>query len=211
MGNHFALAEIEVASRQVKTLVKDTDWDLRAPRYSPDGQSVAFIASHQGRKHTMPDQLAICHRQRGDWQVVSADWDHAVHAPLLWEEDGLSVLFAAEQQGRTHLWRFELASRSAEVLVQGGWLGGFDKRSAVRAFLQQQWKVRLRADDPRFAYVGDSFNDAPMFEAFALSVGVANVLDVIDRLDAPPKYVTRAREGRGFCELVDAIARARRS
>jgi HAD superfamily hydrolase (TIGR01484 family) len=91
------------------------------------------------------------------------------------------------------------------------WIGPFDKRSAVRDFLQSQWKVKLRADDPRYVYVGDSFNDAPMFEAFALSVGVANVADVLDRLEAPPKFITRAREGRGFCELVDAIARARKA
>lgn len=89
------------------------------------------------------------------------------------------------------------------------WLGHFDKRSAVRDFLKSQWKVALKPADPRYVYVGDSFNDAPMFAAFSLSVGVANVLEVMDRLDAPPKYVTRAREGRGFCELVDAISRAR--
>ncbi len=91
------------------------------------------------------------------------------------------------------------------------WLGGFDKRSAVKDFLLRQWKVRLHPVDPRFVYVGDSFNDAPMFAAFSLSVGVANVLDVLDRLDDPPKFITRAREGSGFCELVDAIAHARRT
>lgn len=90
------------------------------------------------------------------------------------------------------------------------WIGGFDKRSAVRDFLRDQWKVEFRPDDKRFLYVGDSFNDAPMFEAFSLSIGVANVLDVLERLEAPPKYVTRGREGRGFCELVDAIARAQK-
>lgn len=90
------------------------------------------------------------------------------------------------------------------------WLGSFDKRSAVRDFLRDQWKVALKPRDPRYVYVGDSFNDAPMFDAFSLSVGVANVLDVLKDLDAAPKFVTRAREGRGFCELVDAISRARR-
>ncbi len=90
------------------------------------------------------------------------------------------------------------------------WIGDFDKRSAVKDFLRQQWNEALEGADPRYVYVGDSFNDAPMFEAFSLSVGVANVMDVLDRLDAPPKFVTRAREGRGFCELVDAIARAQK-
>ncbi len=90
------------------------------------------------------------------------------------------------------------------------WIGSFDKRSMVRAFIKNEWKLKLKADDRRFVYVGDSYNDAPMFDAFSLSVGVANVLDVLDQLTARPKFVTRAREGRGFCELVDAIARARR-
>ena len=90
------------------------------------------------------------------------------------------------------------------------WIGEFDKCSAVRDFIAREWKLKLRAADPRFVYVGDSFNDAPMFAAFSLSIGVANVLDILDRLAAWPKFVTRAREGRGFCELVDAIARARR-
>ncbi len=90
------------------------------------------------------------------------------------------------------------------------WLGNFDKRSAVRNFMLRHWNVRFRPVDPRFVYVGDSFNDAPMFAAFSLSVGVANVVDVIDRLDAVPKFMTRAREGRGFCELVQAIAHAQK-
>lgn len=90
------------------------------------------------------------------------------------------------------------------------WVGDFDKRWAVRRFLRLEWKRLLEVEDRRWVYVGDSFNDAPMFEAFALSIGVANVRDVLDRLDAPPKYVTRAREARGFGEVADAIVRARR-
>lgn len=89
------------------------------------------------------------------------------------------------------------------------WLGEFDKRTAVERFLAEEWSTTLAADDRRFVYVGDSFNDQPLFEAFALSVGVANVRDV--ELERPPKFVTRAREGKGFGELADAVVRARRS
>lgn len=90
------------------------------------------------------------------------------------------------------------------------WVGDFDKNWAVRRFVKQEWKKTIAADERRYVYVGDSFNDAPMFEAFPLSIGVANVRDVLDRLDAPPKFVTRAREGKGFGEVADAIVRARR-
>ena len=90
------------------------------------------------------------------------------------------------------------------------WIGAFDKRWMVRQFLKREWKSTLAHQDARYVYVGDSFNDAPMFEAFSLSIGVANVKDVLDRIPHPPHYVTRAREGRGFVEVAKAILEARR-
>jgi hypothetical protein len=52
--------------------------------------------------------------------------------------------------------------------------------------------------------VGDSPNDTSLFnpELFPLSVGVANVWDYAQELIYQPAYVTKAREGEGFCELV---------
>jgi HAD superfamily hydrolase (TIGR01484 family) len=90
------------------------------------------------------------------------------------------------------------------------WIGAFDKRSMVERFLRTEWRAKLKPNDPRFVFVGDSFNDAPLFEAFALSVGVANVREVLSRIDQPPAYLTREREGRGFRELVRAILAQRR-
>lgn len=85
------------------------------------------------------------------------------------------------------------------------WRGRFDKRSAVRRLLKHAWGLRLEPGDKRFVYVGDSFNDAPMFGEFALSVGVANVRRVLERLETPPAFITRAEEGRGFEELARAL------
>ena len=52
--------------------------------------------------------------------------------------------------------------------------------------------------------VGDSPNDESLFvgDDFPHSVGVANIAEFSDRLRHQPTYVTRAREGEGFCELV---------
>lgn len=90
------------------------------------------------------------------------------------------------------------------------WLGPFDKLTAVRRFVQLEWGQKVRSRDPRFVYVGDSFNDAPMFGEFPLSVGVANVLDVLDRLEARPSFVTKRREGEGFQEVARLVEAARR-
>jgi hypothetical protein len=55
--------------------------------------------------------------------------------------------------------------------------------------------------------VGDSPNDESLFDQryFPLSVGVANVLDYLNKLQHQPVYITNASEGEGFCELVELI------
>jgi dipeptidyl aminopeptidase/acylaminoacyl peptidase len=131
IGNCFALAELHLRSGRISVIAQDAAWDFGAPRYSPDGDRVAFIASEQGRKHTMPGQLAVWSREDGRWDVVSATWDHDVHAPLQWEDDGQAVLLRAEQQGRAHLWRFDLPDRRAEVLVHGGTVQAYAKAAGT--------------------------------------------------------------------------------
>lgn len=84
------------------------------------------------------------------------------------------------------------------------WSGSFDKLIACRALA-----ASMGLPESAVAYCGDSLNDEPMFEAFELSVGVANVRDVLDRLAHPPRFATRAREGRGFEELVRHLLKAR--
>ena len=159
----FALAEIDLRTGKVRVLARHDEWDFGAPRYSPDGTRIAFTASHQGKKHTMPSLLALYERETGAWEVVSAEWDHEVHAPLHWEDDGLALLFMAEQRGRTHLWRFEIADRRAEIAVRGGWIGGFDKAAGTLVSLCDTalHPARLFVHPPgEEARRLESFNDA---------------------------------------------------
>lgn len=51
----------------------------------------------------------------------------------------------------------------------------------------------------------DSPNDAPMFDYFPNAIGVANIQEFIDRLESEPAYVTQARCGEGFAEVVDVL------
>jgi HAD superfamily hydrolase (TIGR01484 family) len=89
------------------------------------------------------------------------------------------------------------------------WVGHFDKAWMVRRFLRREWGATLKAKDISWVYVGDSFNDAPLFADFHLSIGVANVLEVLPALAFPPRYVTRGAEGRGFEEVARALLRQR--
>ncbi len=163
--NRHALAEIELASGRISEIARDDDWHFTAPCYSPDGQRIAFIAAHAGLKHTAPEQLAVWSREDKSWEVVSAEWDHAVEAPLQWEEDGQALLLMAEQTGRKHLWRFDLPDRRAQTLVTGGTLLGFDKRAGMLVTLADSISHpgRLSAHPPgETTRRIESFNDAEL-------------------------------------------------
>lgn len=85
-----------------------------------------------------------------------------------------------------------------------------DKASGTVRLLWEQLgedPTRARA---RFAFVGDSGNDAACFAAFAVSFGVANVRSHLGKLSVPPRYVADAPMGRGFAEIAAAIAHHRR-
>jgi len=134
---------------------------------------------------------------------VSTEVDLAID----WAEQARLPLETAEWIGQ-ELARRGVRSARSSVHVNC-WVGPFDKLTTSERFLRRELSVRGGARSPRVAYVGDSLNDAPMFAAVPLSVGVANVADVLDRLPSPPRFVTRAREGKGFVELASAILAAR--
>jgi len=110
----------------------------------------------------MPAELAVWERESHSWDVVSAEWDHEVHAPLHWEDDGQALLFLAEDKGRTHLWRFDLPDRRAEIVVSGGTLSGFDKAAGTLVTLgdSAMHPARLHAHLPgEAARRIETFND----------------------------------------------------
>ncbi len=132
LDNHKALSELQLRSGKLQTLARDPAWNFEAPRYSPGGETVAFVANHQGKKHTMPEQLAVVRRGR-EWELLSGDWDRSVNSPLRWAAEGDAIFFSAENQGRCNLVRYVIESRTAGVVVQGGWVQGFDVAAGVVA------------------------------------------------------------------------------
>ena len=83
-----------------------------------------------------------------------------------------------------------------------GWFGDYDKLAMTRLLFREQFGMDLGAERGAILYVGDSPNDAPMFDFFPHSVGVANVRRFAGALPAAPKYVTTAASGAGFAEVV---------
>ena len=90
-----------------------------------------------------------------------------------------------------------------------GWYGEHDKLEGARWIVRELWGRALDREMHRWAYVGDSTNDALMFEHFAHSVGVANVRRFESALTHLPRYVAPSERGAGFAEVAAAILQAR--
>jgi hypothetical protein len=81
------------------------------------------------------------------------------------------------------------------------WFGRYTKIEGIRHFLETTQKELALPPFEEFLFVGDSPNDEPMFDAFPLSVGVANVRPFLQKIKSPPKFVTTLEAGDGFAEL----------
>ena len=83
-----------------------------------------------------------------------------------------------------------------------GWFGDFDKLSMAKRYIRDV-EGREFADAPLdYAFVGDSPNDEPMFAAFPVSFGVANIAPFLPDLQHKPAQITQAEGGAGFAEVV---------
>ncbi|MEP7060799.1 MAG: HAD-IIB family hydrolase [Betaproteobacteria bacterium] len=122
--------------------------------------------------------------------------DFCEDVPPLPRADVDRIVAMMEQQGMT--------AKVSSIHVNG-WFGHYDKLAMTRIFLREAFAIDIDQDAGRFVFAGDSPNDAPMFGFFPRAVGVANVRQYLDRIDAPPKFVTPGDCGAGFAELADYL------
>ena len=90
-----------------------------------------------------------------------------------------------------------------------GWFGDYDKLTMTRRLLREEFGIDLEARRAEYVFVGDSPNDAEMFEFFPCSVGVANVGRFAGRIATLPAYVTEGEAGAGFAELAQRLLAGR--
>jgi hydroxymethylpyrimidine pyrophosphatase-like HAD family hydrolase len=84
-----------------------------------------------------------------------------------------------------------------------------DKASGAVRFCAQQLGEEPGAALARFAFAGDSGNDAACFAAFRTTFGVANVRASVPRLSVTPRYVATRAMGDGFAEIAAQILASR--
>jgi HAD superfamily hydrolase (TIGR01484 family) len=84
-----------------------------------------------------------------------------------------------------------------------------DKASGVIRFVHARFGDDAGAALHRWAFVGDSSNDAACFAAFKTTFGVDNVRAYARTISVPPRWVAPSKRGAGFAEIAKAILAAR--
>ena len=97
------------------------------------------------------------------------------------------------------------ANSKVSSIHVNGWFGDYDKLLMTRLFLEERLGLTWEAARDCFIFIGDSPNDEPMFEAFPLSIGVANVASFIPMMKHPPAFITKGEGGFGFSEVARII------
>jgi HAD superfamily hydrolase (TIGR01484 family) len=102
---------------------------------------------------------------------------------------------------------FERAGTQAKVssIHVNGWFGEYDKLSMAKTLLADVFGIDWNGAQNTVVFAGDSPNDEPMFAAFPLSVGVANVRAFAHRLKNKPAYITNGHSGEGFAESASVL------
>ncbi|HEX2567346.1 MAG TPA: HAD-IIB family hydrolase [Burkholderiales bacterium] len=186
------------------------------------GENGAFYFSfHDGRLHKrFHAHAALLADNRARLDAVAAEVLRSVPGSALasdqpyratdlaidYCEDVAPLPMAAAQRIAAIMREAGLTAKISSIHVNG-WLGNYDKLSTTRLLLAERFGVDLGAGNSSIVFAGDSPNDAPMFEFFDNSVGVANVQRFDGLLVNKPKYVTSASCGAGFAELAAHLLR----
>ena len=131
-----------------------------------------------------------------DYRITDLAIDFAEDVPKLPQNKIDEIVQIAVQKG---------AVAKISSIHVNCWIGSHNKLSTSLKILKDNFGLTDDEIQNNSIFIGDSPNDSTMFGFFKNSVGVANVVDQINSIESPPKYITTNFSGDGFVELVDFI------
>ena len=131
-----------------------------------------------------------------DYRITDLAIDFAEDVPKLPQHKIDEIVKIAEQNG---------AVAKISSIHVNCWIGNHNKLSTSLKILKESFGLNDTEIQNNAVFIGDSPNDSTMFGFFKNSVGVANVIDLINCIENPPKYIATEFSGDGFIELADLI------
>jgi HAD superfamily hydrolase (TIGR01484 family) len=192
------------------------EWPVAA--IVPENGALAVLPD--GRRLFVRDEATRAHNARRLGEVAQRILAEVPGAQLARDSAGRVTDIAIDHSEFTHLPQARIDEVVALMQSEGmvatvssihinGWFGTHGKWSGACWIARELLGIDLASELDRWAYVGDSTNDQPMFERFAHGVGVANIARFVPQMQHLPRYVTPSERGSGFAEVARAVLAAR--
>lgn len=119
---------MDVVTRKFKTLTARAKGQeklaFEGPRYSPDGRTVALLATDYANRHNEQARAWLLERASKKLRNWSGTWDRGVNGPLQWSADSAGVFFTAEHGIAQPVWRLGVADTAPAEICRGAGEGG---------------------------------------------------------------------------------------
>ena len=155
-----------------------------------------FIVLNQIKNTILESVPGTAEASDQQYRITDLAIDFAEDVPKLPQDKIDEIVQIAEQKG---------AVAKISSIHVNCWIGSHNKLSTSLKILKESFGLNDAEIQNATIFIGDSPNDSTMFGFFKNSVGVANVIDLINSIENPPKYITQNYSGNGFIELADLI------
>lgn len=98
------------------TKISDHEEADNSPRWSADGKTIAYVGAVRQRDHP---KIWLAPAAGGATSVLAADGLDLIPGGLEWGDDGKALYFESGVKGETHLFRVDLAKKSAVQVTSG--------------------------------------------------------------------------------------------
>ncbi len=115
----WTLYLVSVATGEVRDATPDLTGHARAPRYTPDGTALVYGMQREPDFYADRVRIVRWDREPDRHEVLTEEWDGSASG---WTFAGDDVVFAAEEEGRTAVFRMPLAGGAPRRIASAGTL-----------------------------------------------------------------------------------------
>ena len=117
-----SLATIDIMTGNIVSLEKQAFYEAM-PRYSPDGQWIAYVSGNSAQRYAIDRQIAVCSAEGNQHRLLSPTFNEGsfLSGPniLGWTKDGNSILFFEPKETKFHLMRLPVDGSPAKAIETG--------------------------------------------------------------------------------------------